>query len=78
MAPINECELDAGKPKYQVPAFHAHASEDPAMSWEFFVQHYAQPERQNKGYDPKYDTDQGGIFYPRAATLGREKVAGVN
>ena len=24
---------------YQVPAFHAFASENPAMRWDFFVQH---------------------------------------
>src|SRR5262249_35816730 len=40
---------------YQVPAFHPQASEDPAMSWQFFVQHYASPERQTRDYDPKYE-----------------------
>jgi choline dehydrogenase len=55
---------------YQVPAFHAHASEAPAMSWAFFVQHYADKTRQSEKYDPKYETDKGGIFYPRAGTLG--------
>src|SRR5262245_15218222 len=55
---------------YQVPAFHGQASEDPAMSWEFFVQHYRQKERQAQTYDSKYDDRRGGIFYPRAATLG--------
>jgi choline dehydrogenase len=50
----------------QVPAFHPHASEDPAISWEFFVKHYAQP-RQT---DWKWDAARNGIFYPRAATVG--------
>ena len=51
---------------YPVPVFHTYASEDPEMSWDFFVDHYGQnPER-----DPKYRADQGGIFYPRAGTLG--------
>jgi choline dehydrogenase len=55
---------------YQVPAFHGHASEDPAMSWEFFVQHYADKKRQTAEFDPKYDEANHGIFYPRAGTLG--------
>ena len=51
---------------YPVPVFHTYASEDPELSWEFFVAHYGQnPER-----DPKYRADKGGIFYPRAGTLG--------
>ncbi|MGZ3273611.1 MAG: GMC family oxidoreductase [Caulobacteraceae bacterium] len=51
---------------YEVPAFHPFASENPAMAWEFFVEHYADPKRQ--AADPKR-TDKG-IFYPRASTLG--------
>ncbi|HEY4031189.1 MAG TPA: GMC family oxidoreductase [Caulobacteraceae bacterium] len=51
---------------YDVPAFHAFASENPAMAWDFFVEHYADPERQKA--DPK--RDERGILYPRASTLG--------
>lgn len=51
---------------YDVPAFHAMASENPAMSWDFFVQHYADAARQAR--DPKARPD--GVLYPRAATLG--------
>ena len=50
---------------YPVPVFHTYASEDPEMSWEFFVKHYSQ----NPGRDSKYVPNQG-IFYPRAGTLG--------
>ena len=50
----------------QVPAFHAHASEHPDLSWEFFVKHYANP----KQPDSKWDNERGGIFYPRTATVG--------
>jgi len=62
--------IEAGQepdtPSYTVPVFHTYASEDPEMSWQLFVQHYSQhPER-----DPKYRAKQGGIFYPRAGTLG--------
>jgi len=53
---------------YQVPAFHTLASENPAMSWNFFVRHYANEVQQRR--DPKYRPEQGGIFYPRAGTLG--------
>ena len=48
----------------QVPAFHPHASEDPALSWRFFVRHYERP----RETDSKWDDAHGGIFYPRAAT----------
>ncbi|MGH3507810.1 MAG: GMC family oxidoreductase, partial [Nocardioidaceae bacterium] len=52
---------------YAVPAFHALASEDPAMSWDVFVDHYAneqQAARDSKRVDGK------GVLYPRAGTLG--------
>jgi choline dehydrogenase len=52
----------------QVPAFHANASEEPGMSWRFFVRHYAGDEQQRK--DWKYVPEERGIFYPRAGTLG--------
>ena len=51
---------------YDVPAFHPLASENPALSWEFFVRHYADEARQQR--DSKLQP--GGIFYPRAGTLG--------
>jgi len=51
---------------YQVPCFHAFASEERGMSWDFFVHHYDT----NEARDWKYRPDKGGIFYPRAGTLG--------
>jgi hypothetical protein len=36
---------------YLVPGFHPLASENPAMSWNFFVCHFADDERQKA--DPK-------------------------
>lgn len=52
-----------------VPAFHPAASEEPGMSWRFFVRHYADPARQRR--DSKYcPPPEDGIFYPRAGTLG--------
>jgi choline dehydrogenase len=54
---------------YDVPAFHARATQDPAMRWDFYVQHYSAEERNTKRYDPKY-VDGKGVLYPRAGTLG--------
>ena len=53
---------------YDVPGFHAYACENPAMSWNFHVRHYADEARQCR--DWKYETDKQGVLYPRAATLG--------
>ncbi len=53
---------------YEVPAFHALASENPALRWDFFVRHYGDNERQKK--DCKFSADRNGVLYPRAGTLG--------
>ena len=58
---------------YDVPAFHGFASENDAISWDFFVRHYASDARQR--LDLKYrESWEGrrvdGVFYPRAGTLG--------
>lgn len=53
---------------YQVPAFHPNASEEPGMSWRFFVRHYPDDAQQEK--DWKYVKEERGIYYPRAGTLG--------
>lgn len=58
---------------YHVPVFHAFASENNAMKWDFFVRHYTDTELQKK--DPKYvEYNDGkrvdGVLYPRAGTLG--------
>jgi choline dehydrogenase len=58
---------------YHVPVFHAFASENEAMSWEFFVRHYSNQQLQEK--DPKWRKDYDGrpvdgVLYPRAGTLG--------
>ncbi len=58
---------------YNCPAYHAAATEDPEMSWQFSVRHYADTTTQRK--DAKYDqardeAGKGGIFYPRSSTLG--------
>jgi choline dehydrogenase len=53
---------------YQVPCFHGQAAEDEEYSWDFFVRHYADDERQHR--DTKFDPARDGVFYPRAGTLG--------
>jgi len=58
---------------YEVPAFHAFASENDAMKWDFFVRHYADNKTQQR--DPKYRAEWNGkpvdgVLYPRAGTLG--------
>ncbi len=52
---------------YDVPGFHAFACENPAMSWNFQVRHYADEACQAR--DPKYRPGVG-VLYPRAAALG--------
>lgn len=58
---------------YEVPAFHAFASENDAMTWRFFARHH--DDRAIDEQDPKYrDQVDGrpadGVLYPRAGTLG--------
>lgn len=65
---VLEAGEDSNGYTYRVPCFHPFASEDPTMSWEFFVRHYADQVKQEQ--DSKYVAAQGGIFYPRAGTLG--------
>jgi choline dehydrogenase-like flavoprotein len=58
---------------YHVPVFHAFASENEAMKWDFFVRHYGSDELQKK--DPKYREEWDGkrvdgVLYPRGGCLG--------
>lgn len=58
---------------YDVPAFHAFASENEAMKWDFFVRHYSNDSQQKR--DWKYRSEWNGkvvdgVLYPRAGTLG--------
>ena len=54
---------------YDVPAFHAFASENSAMKWDFYVRHYSDDEQQR--LDPKYCQEHDGVLYPRAGTTRR-------
>lgn len=53
---------------YQVPVFHALASEDSSLKWDYFVRHYSNDEQQKR--DSKYVPEKGGVLYPRSGTLG--------
>ena len=53
---------------YDVPAFHPFASENPALRWDFFVRHYADPVQQ--ALDPNDRPALGGVLYPRASGIG--------
>lgn len=64
-----EAGSDCGdRPSYQVPALHGMATEDKTMEWDYFVRHYTDDARQK--LDSKYDPQRGGVWYPRAGTLG--------
>ncbi len=47
---------------YHVPVFHAIASENHAMKWDFFVDHYSDQARRER--DPKYRKDWAGVTEP--------------
>ncbi|MFB7668261.1 GMC family oxidoreductase [Kitasatospora sp. NPDC056138] len=53
---------------YAVPAFHAHATENPDLRWDFYVRHWDDEDRQRR--DDKYVPGHHGVWYPRAGTLG--------
>lgn len=59
---------------YDVPAFHALATENAGLRWDFFVRHYDDDAKQAR--DPKRVRRQvdgeavDTVLYPRAATLG--------
>ena len=53
---------------YDVPAFHALASEDERYTWNFYVRHYADPTQQAR--DCKYLPEHDGVLYPRCSTIG--------
>ncbi|WP_086932740.1 GMC family oxidoreductase [Agarilytica rhodophyticola] len=61
-------ENDPNDNIHDIPAWHTLSTEDPKLSWEFFVKHYADLEQQKK--DSKYVEEEEGVLYPRAATIG--------
>ena len=51
---------------YDIPAFHPFASENPAMAWNYRVDHYGDETRAARDWR----RDARGVLYPRAGTLG--------
>ncbi len=51
---------------FEVPAFHAQATEEPGLAWHYFVEHYTDPARAAR--DSKRTPE--GILYPRGGALG--------
>ena len=62
--PAGQCLPD----DYDVPVFHGLSTENTALSWDFFVRHYADSTQQAR--DSKFVKEKDGVFYPRAGTLG--------
>jgi choline dehydrogenase len=62
------CGGDIGKLMYEVPIFNALCTEYPECAWDFFVRHYDDLSRDQRNC--KFDQEGGGIWYPRAGTLG--------
>jgi len=76
----------ADKLATKVPIFRGKSIEDPDIRWDYWVDHYTEPERQRR--DPKFhpntadsgdldneayyraDESRGGILYPRCSALG--------
>lgn len=51
---------------YRIPAFHPMASENPAMAWDYWVEHHSDPVEAGRDWKRR----ERGILYPRAGTLG--------
>ncbi len=75
LASENSAHPDANRlpDDYDVPVFHAFASENDALKWDFFARHYRNDEQQRQ--DPNYRLEwhgrrADGVLYPRAGTLG--------
>ena len=56
---VLEAGQDCDNYTYQVPCFHPFASEEPSMSWQFFVRRYADRVKQQQ--DTKHDAAHDGI-----------------
>ncbi|KAK1521417.1 GMC oxidoreductase [Colletotrichum paranaense] len=90
MAGFSVLLIDAGEdrgedPAVQVPALHVLASQHQPIAWDFFVNHYSDPEQAKRdskmsyrkpdgeiyvGLDPPQGSEQLGILYPRVGALG--------
>jgi choline dehydrogenase len=51
-----------------IPLFSPSVAANPEVAWNYYVRHYADETQQRA--DSKYVSAKGGIFYPRASTIG--------
>lgn len=65
---VLEAGDEIGGPRYDVPAFHALATEDAAVRWDYYVHHF--PDEATRARNPKYERERQGVWYPRAAAVG--------
>lgn len=63
-----EAGTDYESQSYRVPCFHAQATEEEGLRWDFFVRHYGDDDQQRR--DSKFVPERDGVLYPRAGTLG--------
>ena len=61
-------ESDLGRLMYEVPIFHGLSTEYDDIEWDYYVRHYTDEALQQQ--DTKYVKEKGGVWYPRAGTLG--------
>lgn len=48
--------------RYQIPALHAQSSEEPGISWDYYVNHYSDLDRQKKDSKMTWRTPSGELF----------------
>ena len=60
--PVEPDNEDRLPQDYHVPVFHAISSENNAMKWDYFVEHYSDPGRKRR--DPKYREDWSKVTEP--------------
>jgi choline dehydrogenase len=51
-----------------IPIFSPSVAANPEVAWNYYVRHYADETQQRA--DTKYVSAKGGVFYPRASTIG--------
>ncbi|CAI6342250.1 unnamed protein product [Periconia digitata] len=56
--------------RYQIPALHAQSTEEESMSWDFYVNHYSDLERQKKDSKMTYRTPSGELHIGPNSNLG--------
>lgn len=62
------CQSETGRLMYEVPIFHGLSTEYAECAWNYFVRHYSDDRQQER--DSKFIREKGGVWYPRAGTLG--------